>query len=457
MTNISFDINSNLKLERHLILNMDSDTSISYGGGLYSHSPTPGSHNTPVGDINNLIFDINTSCLTNNSDYVPEYFSTEEDCLELIKEWAAIEYLPYYVYGILGTIVFAVGMLGNTFAIIVLNHPCLASATFLYLQALAIFDSIVLICMFVFYSLPTLSSAYAQIYGYIVPYITFFIPMTLTCSIYTTVGFTVDRYIAVCHPLRASRWCTIERARKTLALIVIGSFIFNLPKLFEVKTTGNGEYYAYTRTAFGENVVYQYAYELALYVVVLKLIPFGVLIGLNGLLIYRVRKSGRVYMENATRQRRENNLTKMLIVVVMVFLICMAPSIVDNYYAITLTKRDLSRAYFMRYNYASTLLVITNSALNFYVYCLFGNKFRRAFTAVIVDCEWSRLRRLAASRTVSSLQPTMSSAHTNSSIRSGPRGEVNMAGHNKEYCQPLRVTLANDDQGTAQKNGAIFN
>ena len=45
---------------------------------------------------------------------------------------------------------------------------------------------------------------------------------------------TVERYVAVCHPLKARSWCTCKRGR--LAVVVIGlcSFCYNLPRFFEI-------------------------------------------------------------------------------------------------------------------------------------------------------------------------------------------------------------------------------
>lgn len=46
-------------------------------------------------------------------------------------------------------------------------------------------------------------------------------------SIYLTVSFTVERYIAVCHPIRGQVLCTEERAKK-----VIAGNISNKPIIF---------------------------------------------------------------------------------------------------------------------------------------------------------------------------------------------------------------------------------
>lgn len=58
--------------------------------------------------------------------------------------------------------------------------------------------------------------------------------VTFLLPVYLTLTVTVERYIAVCHPLRARSWCTCKRGR--LAVIIIGlcSLCYNLPRFFEV-------------------------------------------------------------------------------------------------------------------------------------------------------------------------------------------------------------------------------
>lgn len=53
--------------------------------------------------------------------------------------------------------------------------------------------------------------------------------------VYLTLTVTVERYIAVCHPLRARAWCTCKRGRMAVIIIGIGSLLYNLPRFFEVE------------------------------------------------------------------------------------------------------------------------------------------------------------------------------------------------------------------------------
>lgn len=49
-------------------------------------------------------------------------------------------------------------------------------------------------------------------------------------TVYLTLTVTLERYIAVCHPLKARSYCTYGRAQLAVLVIVILAFIYNLPK-----------------------------------------------------------------------------------------------------------------------------------------------------------------------------------------------------------------------------------
>ncbi len=53
--------------------------------------------------------------------------------------------------------------------------------------------------------------------------------------VYLTLTVTVERYIAVCHPLRARSWCTCKRGRLAVVIIGLGSLCYNLPRFFEIE------------------------------------------------------------------------------------------------------------------------------------------------------------------------------------------------------------------------------
>lgn len=48
-------------------------------------------------------------------------------------------------------------------------------------------------------------------------------------SIYLTVSFTIERYIAVCHPIRGQAMCTESRAKKVIAGLLKFQFTIYIP------------------------------------------------------------------------------------------------------------------------------------------------------------------------------------------------------------------------------------
>ena len=65
------------------------------------------------------------------------------------------------------------------------------------------------------------------------------------------------------------------------------------------------------------------------------------------------------------------------------------PSIIDNIFMATLQPQVLYTLPFVKLTCISSLMVITNSAVNFVLYCVFGQKFRGVF--VNIFCRRSQL------------------------------------------------------------------
>ncbi|KAK2149745.1 hypothetical protein LSH36_438g02034 [Paralvinella palmiformis] len=311
-----------------------------------------------------------------------------------------IRMFQYYAWGVTGSIISSLGILGNVLSMAVLCHRRMRTSTSVYLIALAIYDSLVLVSLVLCMALPTIYfrsailEPYIAIFPYIQPYAYPVALIAQTCSIYTTVGFTVERYIAVCYPLRAVKFCTISRAQKSVIVIFLSSFVYNIPRMFEYRTVSaldpetNASYVTYDQTSLSRNPLYQHVYFIYMNIFIMLLLPFAVLTALNILLVRAVRRSSRAEGKQvvSSKQRNENNLTVMLISVVAVFLVCQISSIFDNIFMATLEADVLNTEPFIELTCISSLMVITNSAVNFYLYCVFGEKFRRIFCQMFCRC-----------------------------------------------------------------------
>lgn len=71
-----------------------------------------------------------------------------------------------------------------------------------------------------------------------------YIASSVAVSAWTLVAIALERYYAICDPLRSRRWQTLKHAYKLIALIWCGSFLFMLPIAFfsRLIPTSQGKY-----------------------------------------------------------------------------------------------------------------------------------------------------------------------------------------------------------------------
>ena len=129
------------------------------------------------------------------------------------------------------------GFVGNILALVILIKDKRKNSTVFLLAALAICDWIFLlyisiICVFPGICLYLGYSAYynktAATFQYIWPVGC----MAQTAAIWLVLAVTMDRYIAICYPFKALKWCTSKNAKKAIAGIFVTSIIFNIPRFF---------------------------------------------------------------------------------------------------------------------------------------------------------------------------------------------------------------------------------
>lgn len=116
-----------------------------------------------------------------------------------------------------------------------------------------------------------------------------------TVSVYLTLTVTLERFVAVCHPLQARSLCTYGRARLYVILIIVFSTIYNLPRFWEVqlveltyKSEHNTTLYEVNMTELRNNSVYISIYIHWLYLIFIYFLPFTSLAVLNAAIYQQV-------------------------------------------------------------------------------------------------------------------------------------------------------------------------
>ena len=306
---------------------------------------------------------------------------------QLERSCELYSFIIYTVF--VGTLVVA-GFIGNIFALVVFWKESIKSSALFLFQCLSLIDSALLLTVFPLYSMESFVVYTGWLLGYstIHPYVlVHLLPLVLTvqtATIWVTVLVAVNRYIAICLPLRASRWCIVSKAKKQLAFVLLFAVLFNIPRFIEYRvvyvTYDNGTTYS-AAAAFSRllsHKLYYIVYDNILYFIFNLALPVFVLMLLNIRMIQALKAFHRKRLEmQSVRQQQDNNITFVLIIIVTVFIICQVPALI-NRVVWTVTPDEARQCggfqFYMRP--IANMLVIFNSAINFVIYVLFNKRFR---------------------------------------------------------------------------------
>lgn len=234
------------------------------------------------------------SLLPNDSLYFNESY---DSCLN--EEVETLRLYRFIINGLLLNIIGILGILGNIISMIILSRPQMRCSINYLLIGLARIDTVLIITSILLFGLPGiypysgfLFNYYYIVYPHIAPVVFPLAMVVQTASVYLTLTVSLERFVAVCHPLRARSLCTYGRARMYVVAIIVFSAMYNLPKLWE--STIKEEWYPELNvtvycprpSALRENELYIRVYIHWLYLIFLYLLPFLGLAILNAA-IYR--------------------------------------------------------------------------------------------------------------------------------------------------------------------------
>lgn len=286
-------------------------------------------------------------------------------------------------------IICVVGFIGNALSIAVLKRDRdKKNTTNWLLQTLAFSDTLYLLaCVF----LQTIKGIkeYTDwcpildtILPYMEPYIWVFASIAQTITVWLVMLVTIDRYIAICKPLK-TQMRTLQRAKLAVTLVVVTAIIYNIPRFLERRimyvTCTNRTVVRSIKTPLRESNMYFLIYKTILYFIFRTVGPLLTLIGLNLRLIQALQAVRKKHRDMTRSTKNRDNITLMLVVVVSIFVICEIPDLILR---VVVTIRELYPNFVsvlvLRYINAVTNMMLTvNSSINFLIYCLIGQKFRK--------------------------------------------------------------------------------
>uniref|UniRef100_A0A8C6X9R6 Thyrotropin-releasing hormone receptor n=1 Tax=Naja naja TaxID=35670 RepID=A0A8C6X9R6_NAJNA len=270
-----------------------------------------------------------------------------------------------------------VGIIGNAMVVtVVLTTRDMRTPTNCYLVSLAVADLIVLVAA----GLPNISESLAGtwIYGFAGCLgITYFQYLGINASSWFITAFTVERYIAICHPMKAQTMCTVSRAKRIIAFVWILTSVYCMLWFFLVDVAANNSQQLECGYKVSRNLYLPiYLLDFALFFIT-PLLLATVLYGLLGkvLLQSHALHHATVGPSRAGSSRTRVPVTKMLAVVVALFALLWMP-----YRTLVLVNSFVEHPYLDRWFVLfCRICIYTNSAINPIIYNLMSQKFRLAF------------------------------------------------------------------------------
>jgi hypothetical protein len=212
-------------------------------------------------------------------------------------------------------------------------------------------------------------------------------------SSWILVAMTMQRALAVTWPHRVNTLCTVRRIRAVIAGIVVVFACFYAYQLYGWGIV-NGDC-AHVNSAFTEFLTKSFVIEIPARII----LPCALLLISNVVMVIKLRETVSAAvpaqaMQNSsnfssstksTRASKVNSVTLTALVVSLAYLVCELPLLPPTYLFNTVDPLQDIETFVDIYvaTWVSRTLHYANSAVNFYLYCLTGRRFRRAFFNLI--------------------------------------------------------------------------
>ncbi|CAL8275068.1 unnamed protein product [Lota lota] len=269
-------------------------------------------------------------------------------------------------------VVCVIGLGGNTLVIhIVLHYSKTESVTNIYILNLAVADELFM------FGLPFLAVQNTLQFW---PFGSFMCRLVMTVdsinqftSIFCLTVMSVDRYLAVVHPIYSTRWRRPRVAKAVNVTVWVLSFIVVLPVVI----------FANIQKAGGTcNIAWPQPTEIwpAAFIIYTSTVgffcPLLIICLCYLLIVFKIRSSAKkVHATSSKRKKSERKVTRMVVIVVAVFVFCWLP-----FYALNIVNLlvVLPPEYQGVY-YFVVVLGYANSCANPIVYGFLSDNFKRGF------------------------------------------------------------------------------
>ncbi|XP_077999721.1 QRFP-like peptide receptor [Glandiceps talaboti] len=287
-------------------------------------------------------------------------------------------------------LIFVVGLLGNGLVIVVVAaNKSMQTVTNVFIVSLAISD-IMIAVLSVPFTLVEASTAEWVMGLFMCKLVNFITVLSLVSSVLTLSCIAIDRYYAICQPLKTRIIHTTARAVKLLIFVWVAAVIIASPLLFVHQLRiMSGVVTDDTYVLCTESWQYQeqkITYTVFL-VAITYVVPLSLMIVLYLRIYHQLWVKNNVGPTNLGQQnvlttiKYKKKATKMLILVVVLFFVCWTP------YQVVTVRREFPPFKDNETNRLVlaliTLVALSNCCLNPIVYTFLNVNFKKSFVATL--------------------------------------------------------------------------
>nr|BAO01086.1 neuropeptide GPCR A36 [Nilaparvata lugens] len=311
---------------------------------------------------------------------------------------------------VLYSLILLTGIVGNVVTCVVISrNRHMHTATNYYLFSLAVSDLLQLVS-----GLPQeiyyVWSRYPYIFGEAFCVLRGLAAETsANATVLTITAFTVERYLAICHPFLAQTMSRLSRAIRLILIIWCVALAFAVPQALQVGIVNEEvpdgamcalKPYSKKDTFYLLTIFWEHSFALS--TILFFLVPMTIITVLYALIGLRLRKSALLKKSSGSfsnnynrkptcRQQSSQRVLKMLVAVVVAFFICWAPFHAQRLLGTYLTgpagsHSSTAQIIYVVVTYLSGILYYMSTTVNPILYHIMSLKFREAFKVTLASC-----------------------------------------------------------------------
>ncbi|XP_068160985.1 probable G-protein coupled receptor 142 [Antennarius striatus] len=294
---------------------------------------------------------------------------------ELQRSKCVLGFIPVIYYSIL----LCVGVPVNILTAVALSRLASRTKKTLYYYLLAVTGSDILSQLFIIFVGFLIETAvfHRQVPAFLLHSVSVAEFAANHASIWSTVPLTVDRYVALCHPLLHRQISYPARARKIIIVVLLLSFISGLPFFWWSDMWRNSQ----PPTSMDTFLIWTH-------VTIIYFVPCSIFFVLNSMIIYTLRTRQQQHCQDergpkASPSCKLGKTTAMLLAITSVFFVLWAPRTIVVIYHLYVSSVHRDWRVHLAYD-LSNMLAMLNTAVNFFLYCFVSKPFREVVRDVVL-------------------------------------------------------------------------